>query len=51
VGERRGGWVVWWWWGGGVGWGGVGYFLIPMIAIYLHILNVRGYPFVYLAVG
>ncbi len=37
--------------GGVVEWGGVGYFLIPMIAIYLHILNVRGYPFVYLAVG
>lgn len=34
-----------------VEWGGVGYIFIPWIAIYLHILNVRGYPSVYLAVG
>lgn len=27
--------------GGGVEWGGVGYFLIPRIAIYRHILNVQ----------
>ncbi len=37
--------------GGVVEWGRVDCFLIPRIAIYLHILNVRGYHFVYLVVG
>jgi hypothetical protein len=44
-GDRRSGWGAWWW-------GGVGCFLIPQkFELLYNILNVRGYPFVYLVVG